>query len=216
MIPQGTRFIGFSPKVDLSERKTANSNSETEPYTLDDIKGYKVFTALLTQNGGDSPVSSNYTNLEPLTIGRSYYIFENNTLQNGGTDFTNVGAANNEVGTWFIATGTTPIWGASSGDVTANEGAPVATVLENTIGNIWFTYNDIGIYFCNSDGLFTANKTVNTLHQTGNISDYGDGIYYAYMVNTSINYQTITILDSSLSNLDTLLSDKLIEIRVYN
>lgn len=40
----------------------------------------------------------------PLLIGRSYYI----EAAAGGDDFTNVGAANNLHGTWFVATGTTP------------------------------------------------------------------------------------------------------------
>jgi len=39
-----------------------------------------------------------------LVIGRAYYIEQTS----GGDDFTNVGAASNSHGTWFIATGTTP------------------------------------------------------------------------------------------------------------
>lgn len=207
MIPSGTRFIGFGPRVDLSERKTANLNSETEPYTLDDIRGYKVFSALLTQSGGDD-TQNQQSGL--LTIGVTYYIDDNAS----NPDFTNVGAANNNVGTYFMATGTTPTsWGEAT--LAYNPGAPVATVLENTIGNIWFTYNNVGNYFCNSDGLFTENKTVNTLDQTGNISSYGDGIYYAYMYNDN-GSQRILIFDESTNPIDTILLSKLIEIRVYN
>lgn len=156
MIEQGTRFIGFSPRVDLSERKTANSNSETEPYTVDDIRGYKVFTALLTQSGEDDSVGQTSGT---LVIGRTYYI-SNDCC---GADFTNVGAPNNNLGTSFVATGQIPnAWGGTpSGDpqLTYNTGAPVATVLENTIGNVWFTYDGVGTWAINSNGLFTLNKT---------------------------------------------------------
>ena len=37
MIPNGTRFIGISESVDLTERKSEFSNSQTEPYTIEDI-----------------------------------------------------------------------------------------------------------------------------------------------------------------------------------
>jgi hypothetical protein len=39
------------------------------------------------------------------------------------------------------------------------ENAPVATVLENTIGDISFTYESAGSYTINSNSLFTVNKT---------------------------------------------------------
>jgi len=37
-IPNGTRFIGISQKVDLTERKSDYLNSLTEPYTIEDIR----------------------------------------------------------------------------------------------------------------------------------------------------------------------------------
>jgi hypothetical protein len=39
-------------------------------------------------------------------------------------------------------------------------GAPVATVIENTIGVITFSYDDVGQYHALSAGLFTEGKTV--------------------------------------------------------
>jgi hypothetical protein len=57
MIPEGTRFIGISPNVNLTEKKSAILNAETQPYTIDDIKGYKVYTALLTQTSTSAPTS---------------------------------------------------------------------------------------------------------------------------------------------------------------
>jgi hypothetical protein len=118
---------------------------------------YRVYTALLTQSGGDDPLSINGDEAIPLTIGVTYTIVDNT-----GLDVTNVGAPNNNVGTSFVATGTTPnSWGNIDGwsIISYNSGAPVVTVLENTIGNIWFTYTGVGDYSINSDGLFENLKT---------------------------------------------------------
>ena len=116
------------------------------------VSSYQVYTALLTQTGGDNQLS--LVN-EPLTIGVTYTIV-NNGFDN--YDFTNVGASNNLDGTQFVATGTTPIaWG--SADLNYNTGAPIVTVLENTIGDIWLTYSGSGVYSINSNALFTIDKT---------------------------------------------------------
>lgn len=119
---------------------------------------YKVFTALLTQSGNDTEDSINSGD---LTIGVTYSINQESL----GMDFTNVGAPDNVLGTTFIATGITPnSWG-DGADYTLSysAGAPVANVLDNTIGNIWFTYGGTGFYRVNSSGLFKTNKiTVNS------------------------------------------------------
>jgi hypothetical protein len=36
-ISSGTRFIGIAPSVNLTERKSALINNETEPFTIEDI-----------------------------------------------------------------------------------------------------------------------------------------------------------------------------------
>jgi hypothetical protein len=103
---------------------------------------YKVYTALLTQSG-----ESNVINIDSgeLQIGVTY-VMKNITED---SDFTNVGAPNNDDGTYFVATGTTPNnWGGVTLDY--DEGAPVATVLENTIGNVWFTFLGNGTYGINN------------------------------------------------------------------
>jgi hypothetical protein len=57
MVNSMTRFLAVdSAKVDLKERKDKLNNSKTEYLSLDDIRGYKVYTALLTQTGTDAPV----------------------------------------------------------------------------------------------------------------------------------------------------------------
>jgi hypothetical protein len=166
---------------------------------------YKVYTALLTQSGGDTGSERNDGD---LIVGVTY------TIQNSGGDFTNVGAPNNNVGTSFVATGTTPNnWGGST--LAYVEGAPVVTVLENTIGNIWFTYNDVGVYHINSIGLFNENKTFVTISPT--VQNSGDSLG-----------QTIQFVGGSESTINTLviqtegaLQDGIpnntpIEIRVYS
>jgi len=166
------------------------------------IKSYKVYTALLTQSGGDDPQDGNgFT----LTIGVTYEIIDNS----GGADFTNVGAPNNELGTKFIATGTNPNWGNDVADLAYNTGAPVVTVLENTIGNIWFTYESTGNYKCHVSNNFPNNKSIGFVTRTNTIDP--ENIY--------LNIQDeILIMTSGTTNIwaDSLLSNTPIEIRVYN
>jgi hypothetical protein len=180
----------------------------TTTTTTTTAPAYRVFTALLTQSGGDSPAQANYENEGPLVIGQSYFIDDNLPLVDGGTDFTNVGAANNNSGTWFIATGTTPIWGANGGVLTYNEGAPVATVLENTIGNIWWSYSEAGVYVFSSDGLFTLNKT---LVFPGNAS-HSIGVAYPADINTG----ELDMNNPVGARVDGILYQTAFEIRVYN
>lgn len=203
-VPSGTRFIGISENVSLKERKSAVLNAETQPYTIDDIRGYKVYTALLTQSGGDAPL---YITTGTITIGTTYQI----DTPTGNTDFTNVGAPNNNNGTYFVATGTTPNnWGGSA--LLYNEGAPVATVLENTIGNIWFTYTGTGQYLCYSDGLFINRKSTITL---GNVTwDGGSGIIKSGFdggvgIIVTADYNNEAVDNYAILNTP-------IEIRVYN
>lgn len=198
-------------------------------YTMQDVADsvlpYKVFTALLTQNGGDSPANANYNNQVPLVIGQSYFIDDNDTLVDGGTDFTNVGAPDNNVGTYFIATGTTPIWGTANGFLIYNEGAPVATVLENTIGNVWFEYIEKGRYQLKSTLLFTAKTFIPngtsagptifnpTIIEDG--SGLADGVGYLIFKVDNNTIRVKTLNGPEIFEDDRLLGTP-IEIRVYN
>jgi len=146
--------------TNVTAQACTNCTTTTSTTTL---PVYKVFTALLTQSGGDDFQTQSGGN---TIIGVTYTIGNN-----GGPpgDWTNIGAPNNNVGTSFIATGTIPAdWG--DGFLDRNGGAPVATVLENTIGNIWFTYVDAGIYYINSSDLFTNNKTYTVIQLWGDDS----------------------------------------------
>lgn len=51
------KFLGVdSTLVDLTERKDSFNNNKTEYFSIEEIKGYKVYTALLTQSGENDPV----------------------------------------------------------------------------------------------------------------------------------------------------------------
>jgi len=189
-------------------------NEQTEPFTLDDMRGYKVFTALLTQSGGDDPLTID-TGL--LTIGATYRI-NNNSI---GMDFTNVGAANNNLDTFFVATGITPnSWGegqgTGNGTLAYNTGAPVATILENTIGNVWFTYSDVGLYTVKSNDLFTLNKTICSLSNSlfGGIGDFNSNLIFYSSVTANNEIYIVSSIGGSFAN--NQLSNTPIEIRVYN
>jgi hypothetical protein len=184
---------------------------------------YKVYTALLTQSGGNDPqelVSSG-----SLTVGVTYLISDNAS----NPDFTNVGAPNNNVGTYFVATGTTPNnWG-TVGDVDLgyNGAAPTVIVLENTIGNIWWTYSNVGYYFINSDNLFISDKTflpISNITGGGGIfnrkiqtdgSGFGAQQGYLLEYGTESALSLITIADVEILAND-MISAICLEIRVYN
>ncbi len=170
------------------------------------LPAYKVYTALLTQNGGDNiqSISSGI-----LTIGVTYRI----TDDTSNPDFTNVGAPNNNLDTYFVATGTTPnSWGQA--ELQYNEGAPVVTVLENTIGNIWFTYNETGRYNVNSSSLFITNKTVIITSSFFNSNDAANILFMNEVVENTDSLLPFRTFDGFPA--DSLLYNTPIEIRVYN
>jgi hypothetical protein len=176
---------------------------------------YKVYTALLTQSGGDN---IEYQNIGLLTVGVTYFI---NDIQ-VGMDFTNVGSPNNDVGTYFVATGTTPNnWGIDIGSTVLryNTGAPVVTVLENTIGNIWFTWEGNGNYWITSNGLFTINKTWgisdSVFAQTTTFTEPVVIDVSGYLGSDPPNTISIRLIGGDFSG-DDLLNKTPIEIRVYN
>lgn len=214
-IPLDQKFHTIAANVPTVERGSALVNSQKEIFTMQDVadtvRPYKVFTALLTQSGGDDPhiqyIGTDYGST--LTIGVTYTIESNDT-----TDFTNVGAPNNDVGTYFIATGTTPANQNDNGNTSViyNLGAPVATVLENTIGNVWFSYTDIGIYSCNSVDLFGL-KTFTLAGTRDGYTCNSDGENQFFKSGES---QIVILTFNDVSSLeDGNLYNTSIEIRVY-
>lgn len=215
-IPNDEKVFMVSKSTNTIYSGSAALKAMNDWYTMEDVSNtvrpYKVFTALLTQSGGDNLqtvyIGTDY-GPDKLTIGVTYTITGNDT-----TDFTNVGAPNNDVGTIFIATGTNPA-NQNENDVTYldyNTGAPVATVLENTIGNVWFTYHSAGQYFCYSDGLFINPKSTIML---GNVTwDGGSGI-----IKSGFDGEVGLIITSDYNNESAdnyAIFNTPIEIRVYN
>jgi hypothetical protein len=159
---------------------------------------YKSYVGLLTETGAAAVLG--IVN-EPLTIGVTYVIVDDGS--GGGHNFINVGAPNNNFGTYFVATGTTPTsWGVDV-FLQYNTGAPTVKVLENNVGYIYFTYIDGNEYGVLSNGLFTTDKTYI------NFSGFYGG------VNITNSYQNSSFIDITGTN-DSSLTDVPIEIRVYN
>ena len=214
IIPADEKVFMASNGTNTTYGGSAALQAMQQWYTMEDVtntvRPYKVFTALLTQSGGDS---ESYVYIGGLaTIGVTYTITAND---DDLADFTNIGAPNNNIGTKFIATGTTPASWGDYAELTYNLGAPVATVLENTIGNVWFTYLQTGFYQANYDGLFTLNKTFG--QGTTRTADDGTGFGVISVIPNNINtvniYSTNPIVELPFDN---ILFNTPIEIRVYN
>lgn len=169
---------------------------------------YKVFSALVTQSGGDNPQFNINTDNGNLVIGVTYEI-ANYAV---GDDFTNIGALSNTNGVSFIATGTTAASWSGSSELNYNTGAPIVKVLENTVGNIWFTYQSIGTYYINSINLFEGTvPTVNTLF--GIVETNTER--YIGIEKISNSLIRLLSLDSPSTNNDGLLTNTFIEFRIY-
>ena len=181
---------------------------------------YKVYTALLTQSGGDNELSLLSGNT--LTIGVTYSIGG----YGAGDDFSNVGGPppSNDTDFWsgyrFCATGTTPaIWTNTYLDY--NTGAPVASVLEDNIGKVYFKYESTGVYTVgNTDSFFFSpgwndTKLWYSCGGIGNSGDITDGSGKLYF-----SFENNNLLIVTYDNTNTLINGNLfntpIEIRVYN
>jgi hypothetical protein len=86
--------------------------------------------------------------------------------------------------------------------------APVATVLQNNIGNISFSYISAGLYYINSSNLFLNNKTWYSILANKN-GTTGHAFNLTYIDSEKL------LIEQNVANND-LLSNTPIEIRVYN
>lgn len=170
------------------------------------VAPYKVFTGLVTQNGGSFP---SYTlGDETINVGISYTI---DSLEIGD-NLIPYGAPNNDIGTIFICNQDVSNWGNPLSQLSYNTGAPTVTILENTIGNVWFTYVDVGHYSLNSLSLFTNNKTWQSPVNYALPNDITEG--YNFIVNDENSCNFLVFQNNILQ--DGALSNTPIEIRVYN
>ena len=87
---------------------------------------------------------------------------------------------------------------------------PTATVLDNTIGTITFTYEGAGAYLATSAGLFTADKTVTFCTVS---TDPGNPTYMTARIGDA-NTININVFDIN-GGVDGI-TDASFEIRVYN
>ena len=92
-------------------------------------------------------------------------------------------------------------------------GVPVATVLENTLGSISFSYDGTGIYKVLSSNLFTPNKTA------AFITSQGFGVGFGVVSSVVLMGPTemvLTTQSASSGPIDGNLNKSTFEIRVYN
>lgn len=189
-------------------------------YIVDNLRGqtingesilpkYKVYTALLTQIGVDDPKTITGGSVRE---GVSYQLLD--VFDRGTWDFSNVGGPVHPEYYSFVATSNKePNSWDGVGMLGYNTAAPIVTVLENTIGNIWFTYDGVGNYSIYSNGLFTENKT------TFSIILMGDDLENGYLCRgymSEPNSCGIVTGDISTPYNDVLYWKTPIEIRVYN
>jgi hypothetical protein len=89
---------------------------------------------------------------------------------------------------------------------------PVATILENNLGNITFGYNSAGNYTINSLSLFEVNKTF-ILSQAYSGYDNSISVVSTYINNSQISLSSINL---GVANNNLIYTPTSIEIRVYN
>ena len=216
-IPSGQKILTSAPEVNTNYGGPASLQALNTWYTMEDIsntvKPYKVYTALLTQSGGDNPGIFQYLDNGALVIGVTYEI----AFYETGDDFTNIGAPSNANGVKFVATGTTAANWSGATELNYNTGAPVVTVLENTIGNIWWIYDGDGYSIGTSSGLFTNGKTWMVIN--GNVDGVDDFRYVMFDAfdNNQLYINTFRINSSGVKTPSSNMLDRTpIEIRVYN
>ena len=90
--------------------------------------------------------------------------------------------------------------------------APVATVLENTLGDINWTRGAQGYYIATSGGLFTLDKTIFLIEPSSNSAENG----FFETNDKTVNTVEITYSRNIGGTSDNILVKTGIEIRVYN
>lgn len=163
----------------------------------------KIYKALVSQSGASSTIS---LTSGVLTPGVTYQI----TSYNAGDDFTNVGATGNSSGNIFTAKGITPSSWTASSTLEYNPAVPVVYELENSIGNVYFQYDNQGDYSI----IFPTNIDEEKTHYsiTDNLGAFGTAKMYNPITGYSLKLVTY---DSTLTGLDNLLSYTPITIEIY-
>jgi len=181
---------------------------------LSEIRPYKVYTALLTQSGGDNSLGlwgNGDGDLTSAAQGTTVLI----TANPNNTDYSFIGAPNSNEGTYFVLTQDISYTDLDVDTIfDINLGAPVVTILENTIGNVWFSYSGVGQYLLYSNNAFITGKTWNT-----KCLDFGiNGSTLRALLNNNEDLNTMNLFTESDYDIvaDGILYNTPIEIRVYN
>lgn len=149
-------------------------------------------------------------NSESWDSNRRYKV--NALVTYNGTEWQNTTGINSEptlTSTDWIKVGSTTSYQVYTALLTqVGTSAPTAIVLENTIGNIVWSRNTVGVYAGTLVGAFTANKSFCVT----NLSDYGITVTN-FGSEDLLNVETRNL---SGGNVDDFLNKTSIEIRVYN
>ena len=213
IIPQEEKVFMVSNSTNTTYSGSAALKAMQQWYTMQDVtdtvKPYKVYTALLTQSGGNDPqtitsgalqIGVSYTISIPIGEGPAY-------------DFSNVGGPISPNNFSFVSISHDIPNNYGNATLSYNTGAPsIKKVLENTIGNIWFTYVGEGSYGLNSDGLFEENNTFCSISTTSDNMDPSATFTIPVVESNVIEIHS----DADLNKTDSLLNRTPIEIRVYN
>jgi hypothetical protein len=223
IIPAEEKVFMVSNSTNTTYSGSAALKAMQQWYTMEDVtntvRPYQVFTALLTQRGGnDGQIISS----GPVAEGVTYLI----DGADGTDDFSNVGgpAAGTGNGKYFIAINNNIPNNYGKADLIYNNGAPVATILENTLGfNPYFTFTTDGIYYSNNPEWFEFVANVSSVQVFINCgSDPGEYIYsakanftYEEGILIITSFSEGTLANDVLSDSDNFLKTS-IEVRVYN
>ena len=172
---------------------------------------YKIYTALLTQYGGDNPTGQTSGT---VTKGITYFVY---ATTEGVSDFSNVGGKFQTPGLgdyYFVATITGTPNNYGGGAVDWNTGAPTTKVLNNTIEDIWFTFNGDGVYTVKSSGLFTLDKTFIMIGSAAEAASNGAYITAIPAGDSSIIISSVIV--TTLTAVNDELFNTSFEIRIYN
>ena len=175
---------------------------------------YKVYSAIINQQGDGSDISITLENGQPVVKGVSYQIIGDSE---GKWDFSNVGGPVWPNAYIFVATldGIPNNYGGWA--LQYNASAPVVTVFENTISDyIYFGRNDVGSYVIKSNGfpVFPRSKTFILL---GNSTDAIDATHLTNFKQVGDASIQLNVYDVTRQQyVDGKLINTPIEIRVYN
>jgi hypothetical protein len=173
-VPSGTRFIGISENVNLTERKSAVLNTETQPYTIQDLVD-TIGTGAEGPQGVEGPAGP------PGPVGPAGLEWQGEWVS--GTSYVEDDAVGYDGASWFCILATsgttapdvdTTHWAllASQGAV-GPQGVQGPTGPQGPAGTATQTYNETVILLSYDGTNFTYNNVINQLGVTITFSTFG-------------------------------------------